>query len=137
MIVARPVPVLCAALLLIAAHPALGHEPVAVPGGGAMSAAVSHGEEVSLNVIVDPAARLPAVVVVPRGARVRLSLDGAGEGELHLHGYDIAVRAEPSAPALIVFDAAHPGRFPVEMHVEDALLGRHAKPILYIEVREP
>jgi hypothetical protein len=68
---------------------------------------------------------------------VRLSLNGAGAGELHLHGYDIEVQAEAGEPAFFVFDAAHTGRFPVEMHVEDALLGRRAKAVLYIEVRAP
>jgi len=55
---------------------------------------------------------------------------------LHLHGYDIEVIGEVDQPALFVFDAVHTGRFALEMHVEDDLLGSTERAVLYIEVRE-
>jgi hypothetical protein len=61
---------------------------------------------------------------------------GAGANALHLHGYDIAVKAAPDQPALVIFDAVHTGRFPLEMHLTDDLFGRDAKAVLYIEVHE-
>ena len=50
-------------------------------------------------------------------------------------GYAIEVNGEADQPALIVFDAVHTGRFALEMHVEDDLLGKGEKAVLYIEVR--
>jgi hypothetical protein len=47
------------------------------------------------------------------------------------------VQGEADQPALFVFDATHTGRFALEVHVEDELLGKTEKAVLYIEVREP
>ena len=85
---------------------------------------------------IDPDATAAQVVRVIRGAFVHLTVLGGGASEMHLHGYDIEVTAEAGQPALFVFDATATGRFPLEMHVEDDLLGKGEKAVLYIEVRE-
>jgi hypothetical protein len=103
---------------------------------GAVSAASPRQSETRLTVTVDPAATVAEVVRVARGAHVHLSVFGAGANALHLHGYDIAVKAAPDQPALVIFDAVHTGRFPLEMHLTDDLFGRDAKAVLYIEVHE-
>ncbi len=94
------------------------------------------GAEHEIAVRVDPSDPVPPVVTVPKGARVRLTVTGIGEAMLHLHGYDVGSHGAGER-AVLVFDAAHEGRFPVEAHVEDDLLGRHGKPILFVEVRGP
>ena len=49
---------------------------------------------------------------------------------LHLHGYDRELAVPADGEATLRFDAAIPGRFPIEMH------GGHGHgPILYLEVR--
>lgn len=117
---------------------------VILTGGGAVAhgpdtssqPAVTEGAELTLTVQIDPADAVPPVVTVPLGAHVRLNVIGAGAAELHLHGYDVEASGEDGS-TVIVFHAAHEGRFPVAAHVEDALLGRRDKPMLFVEVRAP
>lgn len=49
---------------------------------------------------------------------------------LHLHGYNVAVRAGPDGPAVMRFEAHTAGRFPVEAHGQ----GEGHGVMLYIEV---
>ena len=101
----------------------------------AESSAASRDADTNIVVTVDAGA--PAQVIrITRGAHVHLTVRGAGANEMHLHGYGIEVMGEAGQPALIVFDASHTGRFALEMHVEDDLLGKGEKAVLYIEVRE-
>lgn len=49
---------------------------------------------------------------------------------LHLHGYDLELRVPADGEATLRFDAAIPGRFPIELH------GGHGHgPILYLEIQ--
>ena len=98
--------------------------------------ASSETADTEIVVTIDPDAPAAEVVRITRGAHVHLTVNGAGVNELHLHGYDIEVEGEAGQPALFVFDATHTGRFPLEMHVEDDLLGKGEKAVLYIEVRQ-
>jgi hypothetical protein len=106
-------------------------------GTTAEGAASSQDADTNITVTVDPDAAAAQVVQIARGARVHLTVLGAGANEMHLHGYDIEVQGEADQPALFVFDATHTGRFALEVHVEDELLGKTEKAVLYIEVREP
>lgn len=74
-------------------------------------------------------------IVVPRGAAVRLVLHAPAGTELHLHGYDLTGTAGPDAPVIMTFDAHHLGRFPIEAHGIDDVLGRAEKALAYVEVR--
>ncbi len=127
-----------------ARHAALAVALAMLPPGTAVAhdldavslATVAAGEEFALDVRVDLAEAVPRVVTVPLGAHVRMSVGGAGELKLHLHGYDVeAVGVD--GPAVIEFYATHEGRFPLEAHIEDDLLGRRAKPVLFVEVHAP
>ena len=100
------------------------------------AAAATDGGELELSIRLDPADVVPPVVHVPLGAQVQLSVTGAGEAELHLHGYDVEASGA-AGPAILVFHATHEGRFPVEAHVEDDLLGERSRPVLFVEVRAP
>lgn len=49
---------------------------------------------------------------------------------LHLHGYDRELRVPADGEATLRFDAAIPGRFPIELH------GGHGHgPIMYLEIQ--
>lgn len=54
--------------------------------------------------------------------------------ELHVHGYDLTVPANPEAPAEMRFTGTIPGRFPVTSHgaAGDAPGGHHT--LIYIEI---
>ena len=86
---------------------------------------------------VDPEGGSAPTVEAPQGRKLVLTILGAGEGVLHLHGYDIEIASVAGEPAVLTFDALHAGRFPVSMHVNDLLLGDIEKPVLFIEVRAP
>jgi hypothetical protein len=74
-------------------------------------------------------------IVVAHGAAVRLVLHAPTGTELHLHGYDLAGAAGPVAPVIMSFRAEHLGRFPIEAHGIEDVLGRKEKALAYIEVR--
>jgi len=96
------------------------------------------GAEVgSQSVTVDPQAAAAQTVVVAQGSHARVTILGAGAGEVHFHAYHIEVQAVQGQPVTLEFDAAAAGRFPVEMHVDDPLLGQRERAVLFIEVRAP
>lgn len=68
-----------------------------------------------------------AVVRVEQGETVELHWRSDAATELHLHGYNVAVKAG-GGDAVMRFTAAATGRFPVEAHA----LGD--KTVLYLEV---
>jgi len=131
----KPAVILGAALALPPGQGAFAHG--SGQQGGATVSASSQQPATQLTVTVDPDAPVAQVIQVARGAHVHLSVVGVGTNALHLHGYDIVVNAEPDQPAYVIFDAVHTGRFALEMHLDDDLLGRGEKAVLYIEVRAP
>lgn len=130
---------LCArcATLVLALLLAPGQGALAHGAGTGEQAAESSETQVALTVRLDPEAAVPPVVRVPPGAHVHLTVVGAEAGELHLHGYDVEAAGGGAAPAVLVFEATHEGRFPVEAHVEDDLMGRRSRAVLFVEVRAP
>ena len=69
-------------------------------------------------------------VRVSKGDSVELRWISDRSVELHLHGYDLQVRATPDAPQVMRFEARATGRFPLEIHGSS---GRHAT-LIYVEV---
>ncbi len=69
-------------------------------------------------------------VRVSKGDTVELRWTSDRSVELHLHGYDLKVRATPDAPQVLRFEARATGRFPVEIHGSS---GPHIT-LIYVEV---
>ncbi|NKB58729.1 MAG: hypothetical protein GKS00_20565 [Alphaproteobacteria bacterium] len=76
------------------------------------------------------------VIRVTEGQMVELRWNTDETADLHLHGYDIEVKAKPGAPATMRFKAHATGRFPVTVHgFGNHHGGGHAeKTLLYLEV---
>ncbi|MBW4936203.1 hypothetical protein [Marinobacter sp. F4206] len=74
-------------------------------------------------------------IVVRQGATVRLVLHAPVGVELHLHGYDLSGVVDGEAPVVMSFRANHTGRFPIEAHGMQDLLGRTDSALAYLEVR--
>ncbi len=74
-------------------------------------------------------------IVVSRGEIVRLVLHASAGIELHLHGYDLSGTASDDAPVVMTFRADHAGRFPIEAHGVQDVLGRTDSALAYLEVR--
>lgn len=63
------------------------------------------------------------VVSVPKGTSVTINMTSSNAEEYHLHGYDIAEKADPGQTATFEFTADQTGQFDLESHVtEDTLL---------------
>lgn len=78
---------------------------------------------------------LGETIIVRQGAAVRLVLHAPAGTELHMHGYDLAGTAGRDMPVVMTFSAHRLGRFPIEVHGIEDVLGRKEKVLAYIEVR--
>ena len=65
----------------------------------------------------------PRVVSAVEGDTVTLNLSAEEPVEVHLHGYDIEEEVEPDEPVEVSFDADLTGRFDIEDHETEAVLG--------------
>jgi FtsP/CotA-like multicopper oxidase with cupredoxin domain len=74
-------------------------------------------------------------IVVSQGTTVRLVLHAPAGTQLHLHGYELAGTATDTSPVVMTFHADHPGRYPIEAHGVQDVLGRTDKALAYLEVR--
>jgi hypothetical protein len=116
-----------AAAALLAA--ALGLLPAAA--GGADDAPPHFDVRLEKRQVVDPPSRR---LVVSRGAQIAIRWHADEAGELHVHGYDVVVRLDPSSPVLTRFEARATGRFPVTSHGFGSDAGHGHGALLWIEV---
>lgn len=78
------------------------------------------------------------ILRVKQGDAVELRWTAERPVKLHLHGYDLEVEVKAGEPALMVFNAAMAGRFPLSTVTAEAGSGgrghRHGARVLYLEV---
>lgn len=103
---------------------------VAAFGGTATVATAASTQSFSIS-IVGGRVKGDETLKVRKGDQVRVTLTSDQPMMLHLHGYEIEIKVEPPAPALLVFKADLAGRFPVHVHTHGA--GNH-RAVLFIEV---
>jgi FtsP/CotA-like multicopper oxidase with cupredoxin domain len=75
---------------------------------------------------------------VEKGDAVRVRVKSDAAGELHLHGYRLALRLSPQGAGELEFQAYATGRYPFEWHgAGDAAATRkhHGPPLATLEVR--
>ena len=65
----------------------------------------------------------PPRVTVYEGDQVKLQITSDRPIELHLHGYDLTEEVEPGETAELSFEATDTGRFGIEDHNTDAVIG--------------
>lgn len=65
----------------------------------------------------------PRVISAVEGDSVTLSVSAEEPVEVHVHGYDIEEEVEPGEPVEISFDAGLTGRFDIEDHETEAVIG--------------
>lgn len=75
----------------------------------------------SLTVPAAPGA--DGVLRVQQGESVEVTVTSAEDDELHLHGYDLALKLRAGEPATLAFTAEHAGRFEIELHHRHAEIG--------------
>ena len=65
----------------------------------------------------------PEEISVDEGDLVNLRITSDAPLEFHLHGYDLEEDVEPGEPAELSFEAATTGRFEIEDHDTESVLG--------------
>ena len=65
----------------------------------------------------------PGEIEVRVGDRVTLRLTSEAPTEVHVHGYDLEEEVSPGEAATLSFDADLPGRFEIEDHASEDVLG--------------
>lgn len=66
---------------------------------------------------------VPAEIAVDEGDRVTLRITSDSPIKFHMHGYDLEEEIEPGEPQELAFDAKISGRFEIEDHDTEAVLG--------------
>jgi len=86
------------------------------------SAAGDSREEV-FRIAIEEGAMTPEEIEVREGDRVTLRLTSEEPVEVHLHGYDLEREVSPGKAATLSFEADLTGRFEIEDHESEAVLG--------------
>jgi len=79
--------------------------------------------ERTIDLAVENGAMTPDEVEVAEGNRVRLRVTSDEPIEIHLHGYDLEREVAPGEPATLSFEADLTGRFEMEDHESEEVLG--------------
>ncbi len=80
-------------------------------------------QEKTFDLAVVEGTMTPDEIAVDEGDQVNLRITSDSPIEFHLHGYELEEEVEPSEPAELSFDATITGRFEIEDHNTDAVLG--------------
>ena len=88
-------------------------------------------ERVAIDLSALSASANPPTWRVNQGSRVEIVVSTEEPAELHLHGYDLSIEAEPGEPGVLRFDASVAGRFPLTRHGHG---GGHDSPLGYLEI---
>lgn len=112
----RPVPTPTAAAVAV---PAAALQEAASP----TAAAVPESTPRRFHLTVPPAPGVDGVLRVEQGESVELTVTSTEDDELHLHGYDRALKLRAGEPATLAFTAEHAGRFEIELHHRHAEIG--------------
>jgi hypothetical protein len=80
-------------------------------------------EEQTFDLVVSEGAMTPEEITVGEGDRVNLRITSDRPLKFHLHGYDLEEEVEPGELAELSLDATLTGRFEIEDHNTDAVLG--------------
>ncbi len=80
-------------------------------------------QEETFDLAIEQGAMTPGEITVDEGDQVNLQITSDRPLEFHLHGYDLEEEVEPGEPAELSFDATVTGRFEIEDHDTDSVLG--------------
>jgi hypothetical protein len=80
-------------------------------------------QERTFDLAIQEDALDPGEITVDEGDQVILLLTSDNPVEFHLHGYDLEEEVGPGEPAELSFDATITGRFEIENHDTEAVLG--------------
>lgn len=79
--------------------------------------------EETFDLAIEGGEMTPYQITAAEGDLVRLRITSDSPLEVHLHGYDLGVEVEPGETEDLSFDATITGRFEIEAHHADSVLG--------------
>ena len=100
--------------------------PLSAPQSTAPAVAAAPEPEAAVrrfSLTVPPTPGSDGVLRVGQGESVELTVTSAEDDELHLHGYDLALKLRAGEPATLAFTAVHAGRFEIELNHRHAEIG--------------
>lgn len=83
----------------------------------------SDSAEQTFDLAIEEGTMAPDEITVGEGEQVTFRITSDRPVEFHLHGYDLVEEVEPGEPAELSFDATISGRFEIEDHNTDTVLG--------------
>ena len=86
-------------------------------------ASADEPRERTFDLAIQEGVLVPGEITVDEGDQVILLLTSDNPVEFHLHGYDLEEEVGPGEPAELSFDATITGRFEIENHHTEAVLG--------------
>jgi hypothetical protein len=87
------------------------------------AAAADEARDETFDLAIRGGTMTPNEIAVEEGDRVTLRINSDHTLELHVHGYDLEGETGPGKPAKLSFDATITGRFEIENHHNDSVLG--------------
>ncbi len=87
------------------------------------TASSGEAQEQTFDVSISGGEMEPGELSVTEGDQVNLRITSEEPVEVHLHGYDLEREVEPGEPGEISFEADTSGRFEIEDHETEAVLG--------------
>ncbi len=93
------------------------------PDSPAPDSAADEPQEETFDLAIEEGAMTPDEITVDEGDQVNLRITSDSPTEFHLHGYDLFAEVEPGEPGELSFDATNTGRFEIEDHNTDTVLG--------------
>jgi hypothetical protein len=106
---------------------------------GAVHAAGPPEKAIELAMVRGVVPAQQRVIKAEKGDALRIRITSDTAGELHLHGYRLAVTLAPGEPAELAFTAYATGRYPFEWHAAvpaaNTVTPRHGAAPATLEVR--
>jgi heme/copper-type cytochrome/quinol oxidase subunit 2 len=87
------------------------------------STSAGEAQEQTFEIAISGGTMNPEEISVEEGDQVNLRISADEPLEFHVHGYDLEEEVEPGQPAELSFDATTTGRFEIENHLTDSVLG--------------
>jgi heme/copper-type cytochrome/quinol oxidase subunit 2 len=87
------------------------------------STSAGEAREQTFEIAISGGTMNPEEISVEEGDQVNLRISADEPLEFHVHGYDLEEEVEPGQPAELSFDATTTGRFEIENHLTDSVLG--------------
>jgi heme/copper-type cytochrome/quinol oxidase subunit 2 len=110
-------------LILLGLFIVMRPDPPASNSAPEPGSAADERSNATFDLAVREGVMIPDEVEVEEGDHVTLSLTSEEPLEVHIHGYDLEREVAPGKPATLSFEADLTGRFEIENHESEEVLG--------------